>query len=158
MQAQCKSKRKHIHICFWKGKSLLCVCVCLYVLSHIWLFGLHGLQPARVFCPWNFSRREYCSRLPSLTPGDLPDPGAELVSHDWQAGSSPLRHLGSPTPYDSCPLITGLHSRWLIRFGWVNDCSEWLKQGDHILGPINKLMTTFILEQGLLLCPGLSFL
>jgi len=28
-----------------------------------------------------FSRQEYCSRLPCFPPGDLPDPGMELMSY-----------------------------------------------------------------------------
>ena len=33
----------------------------------------HGLT--RLFCPWNFSRQEYESRLPFFSPGNLPDLG-----------------------------------------------------------------------------------
>ena len=32
----------------------------------------HGLQPARLLCPWGFSRQEYWSGLPCSPPGDLP--------------------------------------------------------------------------------------
>ena len=35
----------------------------------------HGLKPARLLCPWGFSRQEYWSGLPLPSPGDLPDPG-----------------------------------------------------------------------------------
>jgi len=34
-----------------------------------------------------FSRQEYCSGLPFLSPGDLPDPGIELRSPALQADS-----------------------------------------------------------------------
>ena len=34
----------------------------------------HGLQPARLLCPWGFSRQKYWSRLPFPYPGDLPKP------------------------------------------------------------------------------------
>ena len=46
-----------------------------------------------------FSRREYWSGLPFLTPGDLPHTGIELESLyflNYQADSLPLHHLGSP--------------------------------------------------------------
>ena len=48
-----------------------------------------------------FSRQEYWSGLPCLPPGDLPDPGIELMSHvscllHWQAGSLPLVPPGKP--------------------------------------------------------------
>ena len=34
-----------------------------------------------LLCPWGFSRQEYWSVLPCPSPGDLPHPGIELVSH-----------------------------------------------------------------------------
>ena len=46
-----------------------------------------------------FSRQEYWSGLPFPTPGDLPDPGMELVSLMAPALVGrllPLHHLGSP--------------------------------------------------------------
>ena len=45
----------------------------------------HGLQPARLLCPWGFSRQEYWSGLPCPPPGDLPNPGPEPRSPTlWQ--------------------------------------------------------------------------
>ena len=40
----------------------------------------HGLWPARLLCPWEFSRQEYFSGLPFHLPGELPDPGTEPAS------------------------------------------------------------------------------
>ena len=37
-------------------------------------------KPARVFCPWGFSRHEYWSELPCSPPMDLPNPGIKLRS------------------------------------------------------------------------------
>ena len=37
----------------------------------------HGLSPARLLCPWGFSRQEYWSGLPCPPPGDRPHPGIE---------------------------------------------------------------------------------
>ena len=40
-----------------------------------------GLPPARFLCPWNFSgKNTHWSGLPFPTPGDLPNPGTEMVS------------------------------------------------------------------------------
>ena len=36
--------------------------------------------PPGSFCPWNFSRQEYWSRLLFPPPGDLPNPGMEPMS------------------------------------------------------------------------------
>ena len=38
----------------------------------------HVLQPARVLCPWDFPRQEYCTGLPFPTPADLSDSGSNL--------------------------------------------------------------------------------
>ena len=44
-----------------------------------------------------FSRQECWSRLPSPSPGDLPNPGMELWSPALQANAYPLSYQGSPT-------------------------------------------------------------
>ena len=41
-----------------------------------------------------FPRQEYCSGLPFPSPGDLPDPGIELLLLNWQVGSLLLVPLG----------------------------------------------------------------
>ena len=43
-----------------------------------------------------FSRQEYCSGLPFPSPGDLPDPGIEPGSPEFQAVTLTLSHQGSP--------------------------------------------------------------
>ena len=43
-----------------------------------------------------FSRQEYWSGLPFLSPEDLPDPGIEPGSPALQAGSLPFEPQGSP--------------------------------------------------------------
>ena len=48
----------------------------------------HGLQPARLLCPWNFSRQEYWIGLSFLPPGDLPDPKIESRSPVFPALAS----------------------------------------------------------------------
>ena len=50
----------------------------------------YGLQPSSLLCPWGFSRQEYCRGSPCPPPGNLPNPGIELASPGWQAGSLPL--------------------------------------------------------------------
>ena len=39
-----------------------------------------GLKPAKLLCPWGFSRQEYWSGLSCPPPGDLPNPEIKLVS------------------------------------------------------------------------------
>ena len=45
-----------------------------------------------------FSRREYWSGLPFLSPGDLPGPEMEPTSPALQVDSFLLSHQGSPSP------------------------------------------------------------
>ena len=63
------------------------MCVCPVMSDS---FRPHGLQPARLLCPWNFPRQEYWSGLPFPTPPDLPNAGIEPTSPAWQVDSSPL--------------------------------------------------------------------
>ena len=43
-----------------------------------------------------FSRQEYWSELSFPPAGDLPDPGTEPMSPEWQVDSLLLNHWGSP--------------------------------------------------------------
>ena len=47
----------------------------------------HGLWPARLLCPWVFSRQEYWSGLPCSPLGDLPNPGIEPWAPTLQGDS-----------------------------------------------------------------------
>ena len=51
------------------------LCVCSVVSDSL---PPPGLLPAKLLCPWHFSRQEYWSRLPCPPPQDLPDPGIKL--------------------------------------------------------------------------------
>ena len=57
----------------------------------------HGLQPARLLCPWGVSRQQYGSGLPCPPPGGLPDPGSEWTQGStMQADSLPTEPPGKP--------------------------------------------------------------
>ena len=73
-----------------KIKELIngCMCVCVCVPRRVWL---HGLKPARCFCPWNFPNKEM-SELPFLPPGIFLTQGSNpLLLHllHWQVDSLP---------------------------------------------------------------------
>ena len=57
----------------------------------------HELQPARILCPWGFSRQEYWSGLPCLPPGDLPNPVIKPRSPTLKADSLPFKPPGKPS-------------------------------------------------------------
>ena len=70
----------------------------------------HGLQPARLLCPWVFSREEYWSGLPCPPPRDLPNPGIEPRSPTLQVDSLPSEPPGKPknTGVGSLSLLWGI--------------------------------------------------
>ena len=59
------------------------------MLSHVRLFATPWTVALQAPLSMGFSKQEYWSGLPFPSPGDLPDPGTEPLSH-WQAGSLPL--------------------------------------------------------------------
>ena len=70
----------------------------------------HGLQPARLLYPWEFSRQEYWSGLPCPSPRDLPNPGMEHRSPTVQADSLLSEPLGKHknTGMGSLSLLQGI--------------------------------------------------
>ena len=44
------------------------------------LLGPHGLQSAKLPCPWDFSQQEHWRGLPFPPSGDIPNPEIELAS------------------------------------------------------------------------------
>ena len=55
-----------------------------------------GLKPARLLCPWGFSRQAYGSGWPCPPPGDLPNPGIKPRSPALQVDSSLAELPGKP--------------------------------------------------------------
>ena len=73
-----------------------CVLSCF---SRVQLFVTHWTLVRQAPLSMGFSRQEYWSGLPFLTPGDLPYPGMEpclLCLQHWQSGSLPLAPSGKP--------------------------------------------------------------
>ena len=65
-------------------------------LSRVRLCATPGTVTRQVPLSMGFPRQEHWSGLPLPSPGDLPDPGIEPVSPDWQEEPLLLIHLGSP--------------------------------------------------------------
>ena len=70
----------------------------------------HGLQPARLLCPWGFSRQENWSRLPCPLSGDLPNPGIEPQSPTFHVNSLLTESLGKSknTGVGSLSILQGI--------------------------------------------------
>ena len=80
--------------------AVLMRCACLSLFSHfscIWLFTTLWTVACQAPLSVGFSKQAYWSGLPCPPPGDLPDPGIELVSSALQANSLLLSYWGSPT-------------------------------------------------------------
>ena len=61
--------------------NLVCVCVCVCVcICCAQLFVTPWTIACQAPLSMEFSRQEYWSRLPFLSPGDLPNPGIEFMS------------------------------------------------------------------------------
>ena len=56
------------------------------------------IEPARLLCPWGFSRQEYWSGLPCPSPGDFPNTRSEPRSPSLKANSLPSEPPGKPIP------------------------------------------------------------
>ena len=77
----------------------MCVCVCVCVcqlLSHVRLFVTPWTVARQASLSMGFSRQEYWSGLPFLSPEELPNPGIKPWSLASQAGSLPFELQGSP--------------------------------------------------------------
>ena len=72
----------HVHVCVYVIGSVS-VCVFMCMLSHFrcdQLFATPWTIALQTPLSMEFSRQEYWSGLPFPSPGDLPDPGIEVVS------------------------------------------------------------------------------
>ena len=100
-----------------QGQWLLCA-----VLSHSAVsesFWPHGLLcPARLLCPWEFSRQEYWSGLPCALPGDLPNPEIEPKFPALQVNSLPAELPGKPKPMTNTDSFSEF-------FGFKSVVSKW---------------------------------
>ena len=104
---------------------------CLVTKSCPTLLWPHGLQPARLLCPWDFSKQEYWSGLPCPPPGNLPNPGmlSSQVSCIWQADSLPLEPHGKPEEKIFKSKTSG--KRQITDTTWMNLRIIWLREAEH---------------------------
>ena len=94
---------------------------------------LHGLRPARLLCPWGFTRQEYWSRLPFPSPGDLPNLGIEPASPVFPALAGRFftpEPRGKPWPQPLCAWVLSHFSRVLLFVTlWTVACQAPLSMG-----------------------------
>ena len=107
-------ERDHLHHCF--SKLLCCDVLSRSVMSES--LRHHGLYPARILCPWGFSRQEYGSGLPCPLSGALPNPGTEPMCPSLQVDSLPSEPPGKPKN-------TGVGSLSLLQGNLLTQESNW---------------------------------
>ena len=86
----------------------VCIRCVRSVVSHVWLFASPWTAACQAPLSMGFSRQEYWSGLPFLSPGDLPNSGMEpesLASPALQVDSLPLYHQSE---LDICNSSVGL--------------------------------------------------
>ena len=74
---------------------LCCAVLCAQSLSRVQLLQPHGLQPARLLCPWGFSRREYSVGCHVLLQGIFPTQGSNPVLPHYRWILYHLSHQGN---------------------------------------------------------------
>ena len=90
-------------------KYMCCVLSCSVMSDSL---QIHVLQPAKLLCPWGFSKQEYWSQLACPPPGDLPNAGIEPRSPALQVDSLLSEPPGKPsTKTDGCKLLSSRKHR-----------------------------------------------
>ena len=89
---------------------LLCVHVC--VLNHVPTLQPHGLQPARLLCPWDSPSRNTERGCHFLLQGIFLTQGLNLRLLHWKMNSLPLSHLESSRILLSSSFFRGLY--WIV--------------------------------------------
>ena len=103
--------------------------------SRVWLFATSWTVSLEAPLSMGFSRQEYQSGLPCPPPGDLPDPGIELMSLlslHWQVGSLPLVPSGKLNWFYVCCFISCNFTDFIYSKSSLVESLEF---------PINKVMS-----------------
>ena len=75
------------------------------LLSYVWLFATPWTVACWAPLSMRFPRQEFWSRVPFHPPGDLPDPGMELLSPALMSRFFTIEPLGSPRSHIRPPLF-----------------------------------------------------
>ena len=94
------------------------------ILSHVRLFATPWTVACQAPPSMGFSRQEHWSGLPFPTPGDLPDPGIELVSPASPALAGRFFTIGPPGKLPGEPLNENIICESIT--WWVTNKWEYL--------------------------------
>ena len=95
----------------WMG--MLHVLSCSGLSESLWL---HGLQPIRLLCPWDFPGKNTGVGCCFLLQGIFLTQGSNPCLLHWQTGSLPLSHQGTPIVK-----LVPIANLWLL---WINESSS----------------------------------
>ena len=98
--------------------------------------------PARLLCPWGFSRQEYWSGLPFPSPGHLPNPRFEPASPTLAGRFFTTEPPGKPILVSSLIHICWITERCAEK-EWVESCVIEISKDGHIHWPQGKKGSTF---------------
>ena len=134
--------------------DLVCICtsccavLCLvaHVSGSVWPYGP---WPARLLCPWGFSRQEYWSRLPWPPPEDLPNTGIKPRSPVLLVDSLPSEPPRKPknTGMGSLSLLQGIFLAQELNQGLLH-CRRILYQLSYQESPCGPHGTHQIISYG----------
>ena len=123
--------------CIWTANHIYTfIYICAFMLSHVPLSVTQWTVVHQAPLSMEFSRQEYWSELPFLSPGDLPKPGIEPWSSALKADSLPTELQGKPSlyllllmpnsqsfpPLPHCwqPQVSSLSQQWYMFKLWYN--------------------------------------
>ena len=116
-----------------QGRKLGLCCAPSVMSKSLWA---HGLQPARLLCPWRFSRQECWSGLPSPPPEDLPNPrdGTQVSCTMGRFSTTvPLGKPNRPIFVLSSRVGGGKAAGWLVLNSQAVGPDSFLFPGRHFL-------------------------
>ena len=108
------------------------------LLSRVWLFVTPWTVAYQAPPSMGFSRQEYWSGVPFPSPGDLPNPGMEPESPEFQADALTSElHQGSP--YNEIFVIKKKNECESVLVRWMNlePVIEWSQKGKKQISYIN---------------------
>ena len=113
-------------------------------LSHVWLFAAPWTVAYQAPPSVEFSRQEYWSGLPFLSPRDLPNPGIEPRSVELQADALPSESPGKPLKLILVPKWSESHSVMSDSLWPHGLYSSWKSPGQNTgVGSLSLFQGTF---------------
>ena len=126
----------------------VCVCVCARACEHLLSHSVvsdtlqpHGLQPIRLFFPWDFPGKSTGVGCDYLLQEIFLTQGSNLCLLHWHVDSLPLSHLGSPSMCLHPSLLGNFSIEGIFFLGQVIQADKILNcPGNHLFSPQCKAL------------------